>query len=226
MSDRIVFDHIAVATDRLASASPVLTGILGGELEFEMDSGSFRFGHWRFQGRGRIEVLEPAGPDGFLHRFLAKHGPGIHHVTFKVRDLRTACDRAEARGYTIVGYNDSNPYWQEAFLHPKEALGLVVQMAHAAPGFEPPQRRRPPGEENPPPAVTILGLRTRARSTERARSQWELVLQAERVEQSQSELTYRWPGSPMSVVVEIDPSKEEGPICIEFESDRPIALPS
>jgi len=123
MADRIVVDHIAVATERITSASPILTGMLGGKPHFGMDSGNFRFGQWRFKAGGRIEVLEPAGTDGFLHRFLAKHGPGIHHVTFKVPNLRTACERAESHGYTIVGYNDSDPRWEEAFLHPKEALG-------------------------------------------------------------------------------------------------------
>src|SRR3990172_2857658 len=226
MTDRIVFDHIAVATERLANAPPILTGLLGGRPLFQMDSKNFRFGHWRFKDGGRIEILEPAGTDGFLHRFLAKHGPGIHHLTFKVPNLRLACDRAEAHGYAIVGYNDSDPRWQEAFLHPKEALGLVVQLAHQAQEIKPPRLRQPPsGAENTPPAVTILGLRTRARSLQRARTQWELILQGECVEQSQSKLIYRWLDSPMQIVVEIDPSKNEGPICIEFESDRLIALP-
>ena len=226
MADRIVFDHIAVATERLANASPVLTGMLGGEFDFEMDLRNYLFGHWCFKARARIEVLEPAGADGFLHRFLAKHGPGVHHVTFKVPDLRVACDRAEANGCAIVGYNDSNPYWQEAFLHPKKALGLVVQLAHSDHDYRPPRQSQPhSGTENPPPAVAILGLRTRARSVERARSQWELVLQGECAEQSREELTYRWPSSPMRVVVEIDPSLDEGPVSIDFESDRLISLP-
>ena len=40
-------------------------------------------------------------------------------MTFTVPDLRDAGARAEAAGYTIVGYKDSTPHWAEAFLHPR-----------------------------------------------------------------------------------------------------------
>src|SRR5207245_9265348 len=67
------------------------------------DSGVYRFGQWRFANRARLEVLEPIGRDGFLHRFLAARGPGLHHVTFKVPSPHEACERAPPRGYEIVG---------------------------------------------------------------------------------------------------------------------------
>ena len=49
------------------------------------------------------------GPDGFLHRFLAMRGPGPHHVTFKVRDIRASLEEARACGYTPVGFDDRSP---------------------------------------------------------------------------------------------------------------------
>ena len=91
------FDHIAIAMDRLADAPAVLVGVLGGRADRGGPGRAFRWGTWRYEGGGRLEVIEPdaaAGPDGFLQRFLERHGPGIHHVTFKVPDLRAACDRA------------------------------------------------------------------------------------------------------------------------------------
>ncbi|PYN81112.1 MAG: hypothetical protein DMD96_10745 [Candidatus Rokuibacteriota bacterium] len=117
----IRFDHIALAVPRLVDAQAILVGQLGGESAFGMETDAFRFWHWRYEGGGRLEVLEPAGEDGFLHRFLAQRGPGIHHVTFTVPSLGEACDRARAHGYSIVGYDDSDPEWKEAFLHPREA---------------------------------------------------------------------------------------------------------
>lgn len=219
----IQLDHIAIAAHRLSDAPPFLVGVLGGIPFFGMDAGVFRFGQWEFEGDGRIEVLEPRGADGFLHRFLATRGPGIHHVTFKVPSLREACDRAESLGYGIVGYNDASPYWKEAFLHPKDALGIVVQLAQAA-GKGPTRgkwRTAPPGPANPPPPVRILGLRTRAHSETRAARQWSTLLQGTPVREGET-LVYRWPHSPLRIAVDIDAAGEEGPIRIDVVSARPL----
>ena len=175
----IRFDHIAIALSRIADTPAALAGALGGVPDRGAPSGVYRWATWRFAGGGCIEILEPMGADGFLHRFLTRHGPGIHHVTFKVPSLREACERARAQGYAIVGYDDSDPYWAEAFLHPKQALGIVVQIVEQKPRDGVESRWRspwPPGPDNPPPPVTILWLRMRAWSRERAGIQWERVL--------------------------------------------------
>lgn len=224
---RILLDHIAIAIPRMAAAPAFLVGELGGEPFHGGPSGVYRFAQWRYAGGGCLEILEPLGDDGFLHRFLAERGPGVHHVTFRVPGLREACERAEAHGYKIVGYDDSSPRWQEAFLHPKQALGIVVQLAASPSGSEPLRPWEvPSGPASTPPAVTVLGLRMRARSRERARVQWHSVLQGECAEGVGGELTFRWRGSPMRIVVEIDPAREEGPVAIELASRHALALPA
>jgi catechol 2,3-dioxygenase-like lactoylglutathione lyase family enzyme len=221
----VTFDHIALAIPRMADAPEFLVGVLGGIPSFGSDSGVYRFGQWMYEGGGRLEVLEPIGDDGFLHRFLATRGPGIHHVTFKVPSLGAACERARARGYAIVGFDDSNPHWKEAFLHPREALGIVVQFAESS-GAPPPHRWRPPAAPpHPPPPVTILGLRTRARSVERAQRQWGEVLTGSATAGTIGEVIYRWPESPMTIAVEIDPAADEGPVTIDIVATRPLSVP-
>jgi methylmalonyl-CoA/ethylmalonyl-CoA epimerase len=222
----VVFDHIALALPRMADAPALLVAVLGGIPDSGAPSRGFNWGCWRFEGGGRVEVIEPRGDDGFVHRFLVRHGPGIHHVTFKVPDLREACARAEQRGYEIVGYDDSRPCWKEAFLHPKQALGIVVQMTQSSGGAAPRLLPLPPGPPKPPPPVTILGLRMRVRSRERAQRQWEEVLRGECVDDGERRLIYRWPGSPMRLVVEIGGAADEGPTAIEFASSRAILLGS
>lgn len=222
---RIRFDHIALALGRMADATPFLVGELGGVPDSGAPSRAFSWGCWRFAGGGRLEVIEPRGAEGFLHRFLARHGPGIHHVAFIVPSLREACERAEAHGYKIVGYDDSDPEWKEAFLHPKQALGIVVQFAESLGSGAPRPWQPPPAPANPPRPVTILGLRTRARSRERARTQWERVAGGVGSERGDDALVYRWPGSPMRVVVEIDPQRDEAPIAIEFARGGPTSAP-
>ncbi len=227
----VLFDHIAIAVPRLAEAEAVLAGALGGRSTFGMTTDEYRFWHWRYEGGGDLEVLEPAGADGFLHRFIAQHGPGIHHVTFTVPSLAEACDRARTHGYSIVGYDDSDPEWSEAFLHPKQAQGIVVQFAetNADRTIVPPSHEAPPTRE-PPPAhasatpIRILGLRLSARSRERAHTQWGTVIQGERADRSDDTIVYRWPGSFLRIVVEIDPTRGEGPLCIEYSSRRAVPL--
>jgi len=223
----IAFDHIAIGQPRIADTLDLLVGTLGGVPEASAPSHGFNFGCWLFASGGRIEVLEPRGADGFLHRFLAQRGPGVHHVTFKVPSLADACRRAEGHGYEVVGRDESRASWKEAFLHPRRAQGIVVQFAEVAgPDDHPPFRMPlPPGPPAPPPPVTILGLRLRAHSRERARIQWEAVLQGEPSDGGDGAVVFRWPGSPMRIAVEIDPAAEEGPLGIELASERTIALP-
>jgi Glyoxalase/Bleomycin resistance protein/Dioxygenase superfamily len=224
---RIRFDHIAIGLSRMADATEMLVGTLGGVPAYGQPSGAFRWGTWTFEGGGTIEILEPMGDHGFLHRFLDERGPGVHHVTFRVPSLDEVSARAERAGYDVVGRDDSDPDWKEAFLHPKQALGIVVQFAESAGGDDGPQPgwQPPPGPPDPPAPVTIVGLRLRAHSRERARRQWETVLEGHPSEGPEGELIYRWPDSPMRLAVEIDPAGDEGPVAIELASDRAIALP-
>ena len=220
------FDHIALALPRMADAVPFFVGVLGGEPHSGARGGpEFRFGTWKYAGGGKLEVIEPVGAKSFVHRFLAARGPGIHHVTFRVPSLDEACDRARARGYDIVGYDDSYPDWKTAFLHPKQALGIVVQFAETSGGGEPLDWVPPATIANPPAPVTVGGLRMRVSSVARARVQWDGILQGSCVEHG-NRMVWSWPDSPMVLNVDVDPSASEGPVAIEIIATRPVALPA
>jgi catechol 2,3-dioxygenase-like lactoylglutathione lyase family enzyme len=213
----VVLDHVAIAVPRMADAAPFLAGELGGvpDAGAIRAAGTFAWGTYRYAGGGSIEVLEPMGTDGFVRRFLAERGPGIHHVTFKVPSLDAVCARAEAAGYGIVGRDDSDAEWREAFLHPKQALGIVVQFAQPGASDGGPPPTLPPAAPAPPSPVTVLGLRMRCQSREHALTLWQTVLQG-RIAQQPGALRFRWPGSFMRIDVEIDPVQNEGPIAIEL----------
>src|SRR2546426_12789897 len=89
-------------------------------------------------------------------------------------------------------------------LHPKRALGIVVQLVEIVetrPRSDGERRSRwvvPPGPPNPPP-VTVLGLRMRARSRERAEAQWVRLLGAEAIELA-SERAIALPAGPHPVL--------------------------
>jgi len=147
-----VLDHVAVAVEEWSEAWPRYVVELGGEWA----SGGFNVGfgpaQLRYANGARIEILQPWEweDNPFLRRFLDGNGPGPHHLTFKVPDLRAALDAARDSGFEPVGVDLADPSWMEAFLHPRQAMGIVVQMAQAegawtspAPEGFPTARRRP-----------------------------------------------------------------------------------
>ena len=77
-----------------------------------------------------VELLEPRDPESPIARFLARRGPGIHHVCYRVPDLDRALERCRAAGYRLV---DETPRRgaagrRIAFLHPKATAGILLEL--------------------------------------------------------------------------------------------------
>jgi methylmalonyl-CoA/ethylmalonyl-CoA epimerase len=216
----VALDHVAFGVPSIADISPVVCRRLGGTPHTSGPGIGFRGAQWELAGGGRVEAIEPVGPvDGFLHRFLEARGPGIHHVTFKVRDIHRAAAAAKAAGYEVVGLNDSLASWKEMFLHPKQAQGVVVQLAESHPELGDDGWTSawpyPRAEVQAGARPTVLGLRLRARSADAARKQWAALLGA-RVRDTGSLLIFAWPASPLRISVEVSATGEPGPTAIEI----------
>jgi len=225
-SHSYVLDHVAVAVPSAARAGSFLAGLLGARPDSSGPGFGFRWWQWRMRNGARLEILEPEGPaDGFLQRFLSQRGgPAVHHVTFKVPELSAAAARAREHGFEVVGETDLDPSWKEAFLHPKSAQGIVVQLAESHPELEPAEVPRYPFEGVPeatPEPAGFVGLRLAAASEERARHQWEAMLGGT-ASQEDGRLVFRWPESPLRIVVDVTPDTEAGPIGLEFVPDRKL----
>ncbi len=130
----VVLDHVAHSVPRWQDAWARYAVDLGARWKSGGPGLGFSPAQLRFGNDARLELLMPARVDesDFLARFLARHGPGAHHLTFKVPDLDTALAAATAAGYTPLDVDRSDPGWLEAFLSPREATGVVVQLAQAA----------------------------------------------------------------------------------------------
>lgn len=85
-------------------------------------------------GESRVELLEPTGPDTPVGKFLAKRGPGLHHVCYHVPDIEAALDRLRASGARLI---DERPRIGAgghlvAFVHPSATGGVLVELAQEA----------------------------------------------------------------------------------------------
>ena len=81
-------------------------------------------------GDGRLELLASRGPDTPVGRFLARRGPGMHHVAFEVDDVGRELERLAARGTELI---DERPRaglmgTQVAFMHPHATGGVLAEL--------------------------------------------------------------------------------------------------
>ncbi len=122
--------HIGVAVDNLDQSLAFYRDILGLEPHHgpeERDGAtivSLSFGD------SEVELLQPASPDGPIAKFLAKRGPGIHHVCYRVADLDGALAQCRAAGYRLI---DEQPRIgvggkRIAFIHPKATTGILIEL--------------------------------------------------------------------------------------------------
>jgi methylmalonyl-CoA/ethylmalonyl-CoA epimerase len=81
-------------------------------------------------GDSEVELLAPLYPDSPIGRFLARRGPGIHHICYQVADLDAALEACHAAGYRLV---DEKPRTgaagrRIAFVHPKATAGILLEL--------------------------------------------------------------------------------------------------
>jgi hypothetical protein len=162
---RIVLDHVAHAVPAWKDAWARYASDFGAEWNSGGESTGFSPAQLRFANGARIELLMPhdTTTNDFLARFLERNGPGPHHLTFKVPDLLVALDAVRDAGFDPIGVDLRDPEWKEAFIHPKQATGVVVQLAQALadwasppPEGYPTERRQKKNGDGPVAPASLL----------------------------------------------------------------------
>jgi len=92
-------------------------------------------------GESEVELVKPTTPTSGVARYLAKRGPGIHHICFEVDDIAHALGKLKARGIRLI---DETPRIgtggkQVAFIHPESTHGVLVELYELTP-HEPSRR--------------------------------------------------------------------------------------
>ena len=121
--------HVGIAVTSIAEALPFYRDVLGLAPGHRETADGATIVSLRF-GSTDVELLEPNDPASPIAKFLAKRGPGIHHVCYRVPDLDTALKRCQAAGYRLI---DETPRRgaggrRIAFLHPKSTHGILLEL--------------------------------------------------------------------------------------------------
>ena len=154
---RVVLDHVGIAVKDLAAALAFYRDVLGLEVEAPEEIGSQQvrahfipLGGENPQGAApggvgapgvKLELLEATSPESPIARYLGKRGPGLHHITLRVDDLRGAVDRLKAQGLRMID-DEPKPGAEGsmiAFVHPAAAHGVLVELKEPRAAISEPQ---------------------------------------------------------------------------------------
>ena len=123
--------HVAMAVEDLDEAVATYERLFGARVELRgrMEDQGIEAAYLQV-GSGRVELVSPLGDDTPVGRFLAKRGPGMHHVAFEVADVAAAIDRLAAHGADVI---DSEPRdglggHEVSFVRPDSLYGVLAEV--------------------------------------------------------------------------------------------------
>jgi len=133
---KAVLDHVGIAVKDLSAALAFYRDALGLHVEVPEEVASQRVrAHFIPTGEASLELLEATASDSAIAKYVEKRGPGLHHITLRVEDIRAALDQLKAKGVRLV---DEQPRPGAegalvAFIHPSSAHGVLVELKQASP---------------------------------------------------------------------------------------------
>jgi methylmalonyl-CoA/ethylmalonyl-CoA epimerase len=123
--------HVGIAVESLEKAVPVFELLLGAppqSREAVPDQG-VRVAEFRV-GESQIELLEASSPESPVAQFIRKRGPGIHHLTLSVENLKRTLGDLERRGVRLIDREPRPGAGKEsiAFIHPSSTAGILIEL--------------------------------------------------------------------------------------------------
>ena len=124
-------DHIGIAVKDLDQAMKLYREAFGIEPDLVYESSYTKAKIAFFPiGDVRIELIQPVNPESVVGRFLEKKGEGIHHVSYRVKDVDGSLAELEMKGVQLIDKKSRKVRENErvAFLHPKSTNGVLVEL--------------------------------------------------------------------------------------------------
>ena len=132
---RATLDHIGIAVQDIDKALAFYRDALGLEVHAPEEVITERVRARAVPvGGPSLELLEATAPDSAIATYIGKRGPGLHHVTLRVDDLRAALAHLSARGVRLIN-SEPRPGAEGslvAFIHPSAAHGVLVELKQRA----------------------------------------------------------------------------------------------
>jgi methylmalonyl-CoA/ethylmalonyl-CoA epimerase len=134
---KATLDHVGIAVADLRQALAFYRDALGLEIEAPEDVASQRVrAHFIPAGEAALELLEATADDSPIAKYVAKRGPGLHHITLRVDDIHAALAQLTAKGVRLI---DESPREGAhgslvAFVHPSSTHGVLVELKQQSAG--------------------------------------------------------------------------------------------
>jgi len=126
---------VSIAVHDYEKAVYFFQHILGAIPGVGMEDSRLKF-YWQIFSMGdlsRLELIRPTGAGSFLDNFMKnKKTGGVHHITLQTPDIQKAKEKLENANIPYFGFNDFGE-WKELFIHPKDAFGILIQVAQLNP---------------------------------------------------------------------------------------------
>jgi methylmalonyl-CoA/ethylmalonyl-CoA epimerase len=131
-------ERVALAVENLDEAQAFFETWFGAKFHTEETIEDMGIRYRPFDiGESKMELLQATREDSPVAKFIRRNGgPGVHHITYEVDDLDAAIAELERRGGRIAYRHTYQPgvtfegcAWREAFIHPKDAFGVLIHLA-------------------------------------------------------------------------------------------------
>jgi methylmalonyl-CoA/ethylmalonyl-CoA epimerase len=123
--------HIGIAVENLEAARELFDKHFALPSTEKESFGELAFSFIPFKDEGtRLELLQSTTDDGQMAKFIAKRGPGIHHIALEVDDIQAELDRLKSQGFKLINETPYRNAHQElvAFIHPKSTNGILIEL--------------------------------------------------------------------------------------------------
>ncbi len=125
-------DHIGIAVESLEKGAEFYKALGFHSMHVEVvEREKVKVGMFELANQSRVELLEPTSPDSPVGRFLEKRGPGIHHICFRVKDIRLTMENLKAAGMQLINEKPVTGAHNclVAFVHPKSTGGVLIELS-------------------------------------------------------------------------------------------------